>query len=404
MQNLDNVAEESLLATPVTRPPKQHFFGYYTKRQFDPSDKYLLGLECDIISRLQHVDDRATLGMVDLEDANKWIPLAETGAWNWQMGCMTEWLPGADKVIIYNDLRDGHFVSVIRDVERGEQRVLPVPVFEIAPDGSSALTLNFSRLWDVRPETGYCGVKDPWYDQAAPDDDGIFHVNLSTGKTEMVISHAEMGGFPHTVGMPPRAKRYFTHLLFNEDGSRFMFWYRCHSSDGGYYSCIYTAAPDGKDIHAVAAHNSHSVWLGCDKILAMATLDEQGRHNYLFTDLADDHEIVGEGLLEFGGNHATFSPDKTWILTDSSPDYRSQRTVVLYDRAAVRRVDIARFHSMPELDGPLRCDLHPRWNRAGNQVCIDSTHEGSRQMYLIDVRRIISDSERPNKRRHTYGA
>jgi hypothetical protein len=37
-------------------------------------------------------------------------------------------------------------------------------------------------------------------------------------------------------------------------------------------------------------------------------------------------------------------------------------------------------------DSTGRCDLHPRWNRDGTQVCFDSAHEGERQVYAIDVR------------------
>ena len=57
-------------------------------------------------------------------------------------------------------------------------------------------------------------------------------------------------------------------------------------------------------------------------------------------------------------------------------------------------IDIGQFYSPPELTGDLRCDLHPRWNRAGDQVCIDSAHEpgGLRQVYIIDVGAITHSS------------
>ena len=32
-----------------------------------------------------------------------------------------------------------------------------------------------------------------------------------------------------------------------------------------------------------------------------------------------------------------------------------------------------------------RCDLDPNWSRDGRSVCIDSIHEGSRQVYILDV-------------------
>ena len=143
------VPNDKLNAVAVTRPPKQHYFGYYSKNQFNSSERYLLGLQCDIIGRLQRPGDIAVLGIIDLEQENNWIPLANTTTWNWQMGCMAEWLPGTDKKIIYNDRYEGKFVSVIRDITGSEHYVLPNPIFEIAPDGKSALTLNFSRLWDT---------------------------------------------------------------------------------------------------------------------------------------------------------------------------------------------------------------------------------------------------------------
>lgn len=388
--------EERLVsATAVTQGPGQHYFGYYDKNQFDASDRYLLGLECDVMGRLQQPDDSATIGIVDLEQGNEWIPVAESAAWNWQMGCMAEWLPGTDRTIIYNDRREGAFVSVITDIERGEQRVLPHPVFEIAPDGRSALTLNFSRLWNVRPETGYCGVEDPWDDLPEPDEDGIFRLDLDTGETTLVISHLDMAEFQPAAQMPGDGKRYFTHLNFNEDGSRFMFWYRCaaiNTRRQSYHSGIYTASADGRDMYLLNDNNSHSTWFDSKRVLAWATHKGNGRHTYLFADQTSDFEIVGKGVLEFNG-HATFSPNRQWLLTDMAPDEESKRAVVLYSCAANCCVALGRFHSMPELAGALRCDLHPRWSRDGTRICIDSVHGGSRQMYLCDVTETVSESD-----------
>jgi hypothetical protein len=368
----------------VTRPPKQYYFGYYTKKQFDPSDRYLLGLECGLIGRLQRAEDNAVLGIIDLKKDYQWIPLADTTTWSWQMGCMAEWLPKTDKKIIYNDRHEGKFVSIIRTITGDEHRILPNPIFEIHPDGKSALTLNFSRLWDLRPETGYPGLTDPWFYQPAPEEDGVFSMDLDTGRTILLISHADMTGFPSVTEMPPDSKRYFTHLLFNEDGSRFMFWYRCRLSTGKWLSGVYTASPNGKDIYFLSDKNSHCTWLGRDKVLAWATHKNTGQHTYLFRDQKEDFEIIGEGLLNFNG-HSTFSPNKRFLITDIPPNQKNEQTLVLYNFTANSRIDIGHFHSMPELMGELRCDLHPRWNRSGSQVCIDSVHEGSRQMYLIDV-------------------
>ena len=68
------------------------------------------------------------------------------------------------------------------------------------------------------------------------------------------------------------------------------------------------------------------------------------------------------------------------------------RVVLVDDHAMFRsgvRHDIGSFYADPKLKKENRCDLHPRWSRDGQQVCIDSVHEHARQMYLIDVSGIV---------------
>jgi glycosyltransferase involved in cell wall biosynthesis len=48
-------------------------------------------------------------------------------------------------------------------------------------------------------------------------------------------------------------------------------------------------------------------------------------------------------------------------------------------------VRIAKVFSPFKYDNDCRCDLHPRWNRVGDKVCIDSVHEGKRGLYVIPI-------------------
>jgi hypothetical protein len=65
------------------------------------------------------------------------------------------------------------------------------------------------------------------------------------------------------------------------------------------------------------------------------------------------------------------------------------RTLILFHLASGRRIDIGRFYAPPELQGPVRCDLHPRWSRDGKMICFDSAHEGTRQVYVINATEIV---------------
>ncbi|WP_339910256.1 twin-arginine translocation signal domain-containing protein, partial [Symmachiella dynata] len=59
----------------ITRGPKFHWFGYYDKLEFDPSGRYVLGMEVDFEHRSPRPDDEIKIGMVDLQDNDRWIEL-----------------------------------------------------------------------------------------------------------------------------------------------------------------------------------------------------------------------------------------------------------------------------------------------------------------------------------------
>lgn len=388
--NAWSVEERLLPAVAITRGPREHFFGYYDKPQFDTMGRRALGLACDFIGRLQRPDDVATLGVVDLAAGNAWTPLATTRAWNWQMGCLAQWLPGGGARIIHNDRRGDGLVAVVRDLETGGERGLPLPVFCVAPDGETALALNFARLWSVRPETGFCGVADPWEGEPAPDEDGLHCMSLADGSARRIISQRDMA--PFRDGHDPADRWYFTHPAHNADGSRILFWYRCRRAAGGVDSSAFTMDSAGGDLRLLVRGNSHTVWRGTGQVLAWAAPPPHGPGFYLCTDGAEGCEPIGEGVLT-GNGHAVYSPDGKWLLTDLPPDEGDRRALLVCNPATRRSFVIGRFQAAPELRGPLRCDLHARWTPDGRAVCLDSTHEGSRQMYLVDVRPVV-DGER----------
>lgn len=420
----------------VTNGPKHHFFGYYDKCPWDANGHLMLGMEVDFIDHLPEPEDVATIGITDLLNNNHFQPVTQTYAWNWQQGCMLQWLPpDYRRYIIYNDRQNGRFLSIIMDVKTGEKKILPLPVYSVHPEGKYAVTLNFARLHHTRKGYGYAGVSDPWCDDAAPEKDGIYLLNLKTGEYKLIISIAQLYRYNHLSSMDD-GKHWVNHLMFNPDGSRFCFLHRWQLIDGGIYTRLFTVNLDGRGLYCLldSGEFSHFGWRNTNKLLGCGRLPNrlnQIRKNrwiiknalkfilpiyhylistksvlrrkiinncyLLFNDQSDDVKKIGIELLDEDG-HCSWSPDGRWILTDTYPDENHYRTLILYDYEKNIRIDIGKFYSLPDkkygvnedwdISG-MRCDLHPRWNRDATQICIDSVHEGSRQMYVLDIKEIV---------------
>jgi len=376
-------------ARAVTSGPNHHFFGYYDKCPWDATGRYLLGMEIGFFDRQPNPGEPLTVGMVDLKDGSRFIALDTTTAWSWQQGTMLQWLgPVSDREIIYNATEEDHYVAVIRDIHSGKTRRLPRPIYAVSRDAKQAVTLDFDRLNRLRSGYGYMALPEKYKEVAAPAEAGIYWMDLETGKNKLIIP-IEWAAKNTSDGRFAGANHWFNHLQFNPSGTRFIFLHRWALPGKGWTTRMYTAKPDGSDVRLLSDTGmvSHFDWRDDDTLLAWSRTKEKGDHFYLFNVMTGETQVVGDGVLTRDG-HCSYSPDRKWILDDTYPDKNRMQTLILYRVADGRRNDIGQFHLPPKLTGPFRCDFHPRWNRDGTQVCIDSAHEATRQLYVIDVSRV----------------
>jgi hypothetical protein len=145
-------ADEAVPIRAITRGPEFHWRGYYDKLLFDPTDRFVLANEVEFEGRSPAADDAIRVGMIDTEDGDRWIELGRTRAWNWQQGCMLQWVPGTESQVAWNDRQDDRFVTRILDVRTRALRTLPHPFYCFAPDGRTAFACDFRRLNDTYPQ------------------------------------------------------------------------------------------------------------------------------------------------------------------------------------------------------------------------------------------------------------
>jgi len=373
----------------ITDKPNHHWFGYYDKLQFDPTCRYVLGMEVKFEHRSPRADDEIKVGMVDLRDNDRWIELGSSKAWNWQQGCMLQWIPGSDRDIIWNDRQDGQFVSHILDVKSGRRRTIGSPVYALSPDGKTAITPDFRRIQDMRPGYGYAGITDPYKDALAPTDSGIWRVDLETGKRQFIVPIADIAKIPWSQGDISDAKHYFNHLLFNTDGSRFVFLHRWRQNGGKFITRMVTANPDGSDTRVIedSGSASHFIWRDPENILVWTWYPSHKSAFYLVKDepMPAEHKLIGANKMPRNG-HCTYLPGNEWILNDTYPDDKRRQHPYLYNVETHKKVSLGHFYLPPEYRGEERIDTHPRFSPDGKMICIDSAHGGKgRQLYLIDI-------------------
>jgi len=363
---------------------KEHLYAsYYGINSFSADQKYATILETNIKHRLPTENDPATLGLVDLE-THEFIPLTTTRAWNFQQGCMAHWLgTSPDTLIIYNDLRDGKFVSVILNVHtKQELKTIPYPVSAVSPDGKEAVSINFSRLRNTRADYGYGGEgQDSKTDVKFPEDDGLFLVDLETGDIKLIVSIEDV--IDQVPEVLDEGIEYFNHTLFSRDGSKIFWLARAIPRRN---TTSFTVSRDGTNLQRCFPDGwggSHFDWLNGNDLMITAVFEAKQYSHILFTVGRNNYKRLGNGLLDYDG-HGTFSPDGKWMVTDTYPNngLREQK-IYLMDMKSMAVLPLGKFEVPEEYTGEWRCDIHCRWSPIGDMIGFNSTHTGSRQAYII---------------------
>jgi len=380
----------------ITFGPKEHLFAsYYAINAWSADGRYATVLETDIKNRLPTENDVAVLGVVDAQDNNRFIPLTDTRCWNFQEATMAHWLGTAPQTqFIFNDLVDGRFVSVIFDMTAKTRRVVPYPISAVSPDGKWAVSINYARLRLTRPDYGYGGNgQDARTETTWPTDDGLWLENLESGEGKLIVPIASVRDRMPQV-KDPKALAYFCHTVFSRDGSKIFWLARSVENLTGqkvvrkWETTAFTCNRDGSNVQRCFPDGwggSHFNWLDGQRLLVTAKYNNAVYSHVLFTVGKSDYQRIGRGLLDFDG-HGVFSDDGRWMATDTYPDQLGERKLMVVRMSDQAILPLGTFF-VPEMyrEQYSRCDLHPRWRPDGKMLAFNSVHEGSRQVYVIDI-------------------
>ncbi|NQU22246.1 MAG: hypothetical protein HQ567_13260 [Candidatus Nealsonbacteria bacterium] len=382
----------------VTSGPKHHLFGYIGQCLTIPwsaDGRYILSLEVGFHDRMPQRDDAAKVVLVDTRNKNKIVPVDETRAWNFQQGTMFYWHPRSAKTQFFFNDRDpsnGHVFTVLYDLHQRrrvrEYRFADTPIGNggVSPTGHAFLGLNYGRLARLRRVTGYPAALDWSEDHAAPSDDGIFIVDVESGKKRVLVSYQQLARLLDKHGNGSKGTPLFiNHTLFSRDGQRVYFFVRggWSGNRGERINVPCSIKSDGTDLVLHQRHiGGHPEWGEGTKLIGRDGPDQ------IFYDV-EQKRVTGRlgtpDVIPDPEGDISLSPSGRWFVNGSSKGGKNRYVVLRLSDGHYGRT--ASFSRGDYRSGDLRIDSAPRWNRTNDAILVPGiTAEGTRQLFVIRVR------------------
>ena len=384
----------------ITHGEKNHFFGYIGQSLTIPwngTGKRILALRTSFLDHLPDGNEPAGIVLVKLDEPEGDYFKTETidwsSGWNPQQGTMFYWNP--DKLssqFFFND-RDkitGKVFTVLYDIERGrriqEFRYDDTPVGNsgVCPVGKSYLAINYARMARLRPVTGYKGATDWTEGVVSPDNDGVFIIDIRSGRKKLLVSFAQMESELKKKDLDPEGVPLFiNHTLWNREGKIIYFYVRAgwDGSNVKRTNVPCTINSDGTGF--TVGHQfigGHPEW-GTGTGIMGSFEKKQVIYDVL------QRKIVGtigtpEALPNPEGD-ISMSPDGEWLANGFGMGNRNYYTLIrMKDGKWTRSEGI----NKGEYSGDIRIDPAPSWNRKSNQILVSGiTGNGTRQLFIITL-------------------
>ncbi len=344
----------------------------------------------------------------------------DTDAWSWEQGSRLQWIN--DKELIYNKRFDGKLISCVYDIEKKTKINLNNTVYSINRN-RHFLHINFSRLWRLWRSYGYFTSDELTNYEGQPSDDGVFICDTNN-KKKIILSIRDAVKLCKLDNL--KKDFFLCHPTFNPSGNKFVSLLRFFNDTGVLISYFICTDIENNISQVLAKEKvSHFEWLSDEKIvvwsrnlnsnltklrfnsfiektiisnikkiLNLTTRNFKSRilsTNYHLIDLKNPLKLtkLDENLLKEDG-HPQLSPNKRYLITDTYANNEKYQKLLLYDLKKKEIYTLGEFKLDDYLiNNDLKYDLHPRWDNTGNLICIDSSHQGSRQTYILNIEKLL---------------
>ena len=345
----------------------------------------------------------------------------ETDSWSWEQGSRLQWLNCEE--IIYNIKKNKKNNSCIYNINNKQKKILENPIYSLSQKNKKFLYINYSRIRHFWKNYGY-EFTDKIEFEKQPANDGVYLSDFDNNQ-KLVLSIEEAVDI---CGLKKSNQYFFiAHPTFSPQGDKFVSLLRFLNESGiliSYFICTDL----NKNTHTLLAREkvSHFEWIDNDTIVVwcrnLSPKYEKIRFNkylekyvvssikkiikllkpsiqqkiisthYHIIKLNNPYKLIKldeNNLTEDG--HPQISKNGKFLITDTYANKFGYQKLLLYDLIKNKTHIVGEFKVSNYLKNKnLKYDLHPRWNHNSNKISIDSSHNGSRQSYIIDIQELIN--------------
>jgi len=345
----------------------------------------------------------------------------ETDSWSWEQGSRLQWLNCEE--IIYNIKENKKNKSCIYNINNKQKKILESPIYSLSQKNKKFLYINYSRIRHFWKNYGY-EFTDKIEFERQPANDGVYLSDFDNNQ-KLVLSIEKAIDI---CGLKKSNQYFFiAHPTFSPKGDKFVSLLRFINESGiliSYFICTDL----NKDTHTLLAREkvSHFEWVDNDTIVVwcrnLSPKYEKIRFNkylekYFVSSIKKILKLLKPGiqqklisthyhmikldnpykLIKLDENnltedgHPQVSKNGRFLITDTYANKIGYQKLLLYDLIKNKTHFVGEFKVDSYLKNKnLKYDLHPRWNHNSNKISIDSSHDGSRQSYIIDIQELIN--------------
>ena len=386
----------------ITHGPMTHFFGYIGHVQNIPwnrSGRYIVALQTNFHDRMPGKNDPANVVLIDTHKEFQIKVLDQSHGWNPQQGTMFYWNPANQETQFFfndRDLKTGKVFCVLYDIEKNkrirEYRFTDTPIGNggVNQNGVWFLGLNYARMARLRPVTGYKDAWDWTNNIAHPKDDGLFKVNILSGKKNLIVSFYQMAKELQSVGKNITSSHLFiNHSLPNREGDRIFFFARAGWSGqkGERINHPFVFNIDTSHLNSNRIHiGGHPEWDYGHRMI--------GRHKERQIIFDTNNQIIVGSLgspeiFPDPEGDIALSPNGKLFINGHKDKKKKSNYYTIFDRESGSHARTEGFNIGHWQSGDLRQDPSPCWNRNNDQILVPGVSKDgkTRQIFLLTLKR-----------------